>query len=638
MKNTTLSCPARAAAAATENTIGPSYDVTASQLPPVTRADAVTAPTNAEENVHETAQFWPTVTRAGLAVTLVTVGSVYNCDAAISHASRSPVARLNVTVVAAVARSRNATLVFVESVYFADARSIVAPVAETALKLSFASVSAKLSPAENTNPNVTYALTSNTPTAVAPYVATAATSDGAGLGVNDVVPSISRSTPSAAFTVTEKANGALGTTMLTETSFAPGPWVYTVSCNPFTVTPVTLAPRVSPSPPTSVSVAFTTEPMRGVTPERLAVTDDGNVYMLPLVSAAVHEYLFTDAPTTASISHECSASDVAVVSYCSTVFRFTSFTATVSCVLLAGFVQIFACAYTDDTSASSVVVIVTFSPTLTTSGLSFVETTFGHLNTRAAFTTNVYTTPGPNVTANRTVSTACATYITCTYVAPTVASAITTGSCVPLAAVTTTVPPLGIVALPSSGSVTPTDTSTASTYGEGKPEYGAPAPVGSSTSVSLGHTPIAGSNSSFVTARATTVTSNGAPTGGVATNSNSGFVAPLVATYVTAALFTFTTFDPVVLYETLSIRGATLVVHALGSANRTVFGFPVPILSPKIVPEKLVTSGTKPITLPAGREQSTAGSNSALFFFGSVTSSVIVALPSATYVSTTFVP
>ena len=101
---------------------------------------------------------------------------------------------------------------------------------------------------------------------------------------------------------------------------------------------------------------------------------------------------------------------------------------------------------------------------------------------------------------------------------------------------------------------------------------------------------------------------------------------------------TFTTFDPVVLYERLSINGATLVVHALGSSNRTVFGLPVPILSPKIVPEKFVTSGTNPSTLPAGLEQSTAGASSALFFFGSTTSSVIVAFPSATYVSTTLVP
>ena len=75
-KNTTLSCPASAAAAATENTIGPVYEVTASHEPPVTRADAVTDPTNAEENAHETAHVWPTVTRAGLAVTSVTVGSV----------------------------------------------------------------------------------------------------------------------------------------------------------------------------------------------------------------------------------------------------------------------------------------------------------------------------------------------------------------------------------------------------------------------------------------------------------------------------------------------------------------------------------------------------------------------------------
>ena len=74
-KNVALSCPASAAAASTENTIGPAYDVTASQLPPVTRAVAVTDPTKAEENAHETEQFCPTVTRAGLAVTAVTVGS-----------------------------------------------------------------------------------------------------------------------------------------------------------------------------------------------------------------------------------------------------------------------------------------------------------------------------------------------------------------------------------------------------------------------------------------------------------------------------------------------------------------------------------------------------------------------------------
>ena len=73
-KNTTFSCPASAAAAATENTIGPAYELTASHVPPVTRAVAVTVPTNAAENAHETEQFRPTVTRAGVAVTLSTVG------------------------------------------------------------------------------------------------------------------------------------------------------------------------------------------------------------------------------------------------------------------------------------------------------------------------------------------------------------------------------------------------------------------------------------------------------------------------------------------------------------------------------------------------------------------------------------
>ena len=451
---------------------------------------------------------------------------------------------------------------------------------------------------------------------------------------------MSRSSSSAAFTVTANWNGSPGTTMLTVTSFAPGPATYTVHGVPFTDTPVTFAPSVSPSPPVSVSVARTTAPTRGTMPLRLAVTDDGNVYMFPLVSAPVHVCVSVDVPTAASISHECAASESTVVSYSSAVFLSISLTVTVSCFLLAGFVQISACAdnANDEISASNFVVILTVFPTLTTDGLSVVETTFGHLNTFVAFTTKAYTTPGPNVTANRVVSAACATYITLTYVDPTVASNIFTGSCAPLAAVTSTVAPLGIVALPSSGSVTPTETPTASTYGAGNPEYGEPAPVGSSTSVVVGHTPIAGSNSSPVTARATTVTSNGAPTGGVATNSNCGFVSPLDATYVTAVLFTLTTFDPVVLYERLSISGATLVVHALGSSNRTVFGLPVPIFVPKIVPVKFVTSGTNPITLFAGLEQSTAGSNSALFFFGIATSSVIVALPSATYVSTTCVP
>ena len=414
--------------------------------------------------------------------------------------------------------------------YFADARSIVAPVAETLVKLSFASVSAKLRPAVNSNANVTSALSPRTYAWSGPYVATAATPDGAGLGVNPTVPSMSRSTSSAARTVTENTNGSPGTTMLTVTSFVPGPRVYTVHAAPFTETPVTSAPSVSPSPPVSVSVALTTAPTRGTTPPRLAVTADGNVYTVPLVSVAVHAYVCVAVPTAASISHECAASDETVVSYSSTVLLSTSFTATASGVLLAGFVQIFACAYTDETSASSFVVIFTFSPSVTTDGLSVVDTTLGHLNTRAALTGNVYTTPGPSVTANRTVPTLCATYMSSTYVEPTVASVISTGSCVPRATVTPTVAPEGIVALPSSGSVTPTEKPTASTYGAGNDEYAAPAPVGSSTSVAAGHTPIAGSNSSPVTARATTVTSNGAPTGGVATNSNRGFVSPLETT------------------------------------------------------------------------------------------------------------